>query len=242
MKNPTSLAVLIAGALLASSSTAAAQATTPTSVFIDINGGAQTQSRTLTTSSSFPLYGETAVVNAAGAVDGGGLFDISGGYQVTPRLGVAVGFSIFSKSGDGSLVASIPDPIFVNRPAVKTTDATDLKHRETATHLMAVYPVPLHIMDKVETRISGGVSFFRLSQDIMSATVPPGTQTANVATTEESGNATGGNVGVNINYMYKPNYGGGIFLRYAGASVELPSAGKVRVGGFQLGAGARLRF
>jgi len=42
--------------------------------------------------------------------------------------------------------------------------------------------------------------------------------------------------------MAKPNYGAGVFLRYAGATIELPSAGNVKVGGLQLGIGARLRF
>jgi hypothetical protein len=37
-------------------------------------------------------------------------------------------------------------------------------------------------------------------------------------------------------------YGAGLFLRYAGASVDLPSANNVKVGGVQLGGGLRLRF
>lgn len=243
MINKTSLAVLMAGFTLAISSTAAAQAQAPTSVFVDINVGAQTQSRNFTSASSFPLYQETAVINSAQSVDSGGLFDISGGYRILPRLpqlSAAIGFSIFSKSGDGAVVASIPNPNVFNNPAVSTTSSADLKHRETGTHLMAVWSVPID--DKLDATISAGPSFFRLTQDVLSATVTTGTQTAVVARRSEKGTATGGNFGINLNYMLKPNYGAGIFLRYAGATVNLPSAGSIKVGGFQFGVGGRLRF
>jgi hypothetical protein len=40
----------------------------------------------------------------------------------------------------------------------------------------------------------------------------------------------------------RKSYGGGIFVRYNGGSVDLPSAANVKAGGFQMGIGARLRF
>lgn len=238
MNKTTSIAVLIAGLLLAASSSAIAQDSSK--AFVDINGGAQTQSRSLQTSTSFPLYGETAIINAAQAIDGGGLFDISGGYRIMPALAVGVGFSVFSKSGDGSLLASIPDPLIRNRPATVPASTSGLNHREIGTHLMVVWFVPL--FRNIDAAVFAGPSFFQLSQDVMTATVPAGTQTVNVATQRQKANATGGNVGVNFNYMFRPRYGAGIFLRYAAASADLPSADNVDVGGFQAGGGLRLRF
>jgi hypothetical protein len=240
MNKITIVAVLIAGLTLAASSSATAQTQNPTTIFVDVNAGAQTQSRAIESSTSFPLYGETAVINAAQSIDSGGLFDISGGYRFMRSYGVAIGVSTFSKSGDGSLVASIPSPIAFNRSVTTTSTASDLKHSEVGTHVMFVYFVP--VLTNFDVSLFVGPSFFRLKQDILSASVPAGTQTANVATQEQKGNATGANVGVNLNYMYRPNYGGGVFLRYAGASVDLPSASNVKVGGFQLGIGLRLRF
>src|SRR5260221_4469789 len=110
----TSLAVLIAGFTLAGGATAAAQTQSPTKAFVDVNAGAQTQSRAFSSTSSFPLYGETAVVSAAQSIDSGALFDIRGGYRIVPslpRLSAAVGVSIFSKSGPAKVLASIPSPI-----------------------------------------------------------------------------------------------------------------------------------
>lgn len=240
MIKKTSLAVLTAGFALAASSTARAQTKDPTPIFVDINVGAQTQARTFDSSTSFPLYQETAVISAAQSVGSGGLFDISGGYRVYSRLSAGIGFSIFSDSGDGSLVASIPSPIEINKPATSTTSSSDLKHREVGTHLMASWLVPID--DQIDATISVGPSFYHVTQDILSASVPAGTQTAEVKTQSENGNATGVNFTVNINYMLKPNYGIGVFMRYAGATVDLPSASNLKIGGFQLGAGARLRF
>jgi hypothetical protein len=243
MTHKPALAVFFAGlTTLAVASTAWAQ-TSDTKIFVDVNVGAQTQARTLSTSTSFPLYGETAIINAAEAVDGGGLFDISGRYRVMPKVSAGVGFSIFSNSGDGTLAASIPNPDFLNRPASTSTTASHLNHREQAVHLMAAYTIPVTFMKKtVDATVFAGPSFFSLKQDILSANVTSGTQTAVVATTSETASKAGGNVGVNLSYMVKPNYGAGVFLRYAGATVKLPSAGDVKVGGFQLGIGARLAF
>jgi hypothetical protein len=242
MNKHTMLALLTAGCTLAGSSIAAAQAQEPTKIFIDINVGAQTQSRAIESTTSFPLYGETAVISAAQSIDSGAFFDFSAGYRFMPSmpsLGAAIGFSTFSKSGDGSIVASIPSPNAFNRAVTVTSTATDLKHSEKATHLMLVY---FRQVDLVEVSAFIGPSFFRAKQDILTATVPTGTQTANVSTQEEKANATGVIAGININHMFRPNYGAGIFLRYAGATVDFPSAPDVKVGGFQLGIGARLRF
>jgi hypothetical protein len=240
MNKITIVVVLIAGLTFAAGSTATAQTQKPTSVFVDVNAAAQTQAQTIESSTSFPLYGETAVINAAQSIDSGGLFDISGGYRFMRSYGVAIGVSTFSKSGDGSLIASIPSPIAFNRSVTTTSSATDLKHSEIGTHLMFVYFVP--VLENFDVSVFAGPSFFRLKQDILSASVPAGTQTASVATQEQKGNATGANVGVNLNYMFRPNYGAGVFLRYAGAKINLPSASDVKVGGFQIGIGLRLRF
>lgn len=240
MNKTTTVAVLIAGFALAGTSTASAQAQNPRPAFVDINGAAQVQSRTLNTSTSFPLYDETAIINGAQAINGGGLFDIGAGYRVTRAFAVAVGFSVFSRSGDGSLAASIPDPLFQNRPRSVTASASGLKRREFGTHLMAVWFLPID--DRLDVTISAGPLFIRLTQDVITGTVPAGTQTLNTTSQSEKANAIGANVGASINYMFEPRYGIGIFARYAGGSTDLPSADDAKVGGVQVGGGLRLRF
>ena len=240
MKHITALAGTITAITLAAASTVSAQTRSSTKIFLDVNVGAQTQARTVTTSTSFPLYGETAVISGAESVDGGPIFDIAGGYRAVRNLSVGVGFSHFSKSGDGSLIASIPNPNIINQPAQSTATATDLAHKEDSTYVIAAYTMPM--MHNIEATVFAGPSFFHLKQDVLSATVASGTQTANASAQSETGSSTGANVGVTFDYLAAANYGVGVFLRWNGASVDLPSAKGVKVGGFQLGVGLRLRF
>ena len=240
MNKTTSLVVLLAGLTLTGSLTTTAYAQSPSSGFVDINGGAQTQSRTFKASTSFPLYGETAGISSAQAIDSGGLFDVSGGYRIVPVFGIGVGVSTFSRSGDGSLAASIPSPAAFNKAANVTNSVADLKHSEVATHVLLAFFVRL--TGKIDATVSVGPSFFRVSQDILSATVLAGTQNISAATHREKANTTGVNGGVSLNIMVAPKYGLGAFARYAGATASLPSTGDLKVGGLQVGGGLRLRF
>lgn len=231
---------LLAAGLAIAGFAAAAEAQDTTKIFVDINLGAQTQSRSIESSTTFPLYGETAAISTAQSIDSGGLFDFSVGYRVIPTVGVALGLSRFSSEGEGSVVASIPSPVAFNRAVSVTDTVSDLEHKETVTHLMFTYFYP--IKSNIDVSAFIGPSFFRVSQDIVTASIPNGTQSLNVGTETRKANATGLNIGFNINYMVTPNYGGGVFMRYAGATAELENTGNLKVGGFQLGIGLRARF
>ena len=240
MKKTTSIVVLLAGLALVGFSPALAQTPAANSVFIDVNGGGQTHSLTINTSTSFPIYGETAGINGAQKIASGPIFDISGGYRVWRGLAVAVGFSSHSRTSIGTLIGSIPNQIAFNRPLTVTTTATGLKHTERGTHVMAVWFIP--VTDQIDVDIFVGPSFIRVRQDGMTPSVPAGTQTLNVATTSETGTAKGGNGGINVSYLFLRHYGVGFFMRYAGGSVDLPGLANLKVGGFQIGGGVRLRY
>ena len=97
--------------------------------------------------------------------------------------------------------------------------------------------------DKSDVALFIGHSFIHVTQGLVSgATIPSGTQTVNLTVGSEEGTAKGVNVGVDGNYLFTRNFGAGIFIRYAGGSVDLPSAPDLKVGGFQAGIGARVRF
>ena len=248
MHTKTIVAALAACFCLAGSSTATAQTQPSTTKYlIDVNGGAQTQSREITTTTSFPLYGETATISTAQGVDGGGLFDISASYRLPMSMsfgggsfGVGIGVSTFGDKGNSSVAASIPSPVAFNRPANVTASATDLKHKETATHLLLWYFYS--VRDKIEVALSVGPSFFNVSQEFTTASVPSGTQSLSLGTVRERTTAVGANIGANINYYVRPNYGAGVFLRYAGATADFDTFNGLKVGGVQLGGGLRLRF
>lgn len=67
-------------------------------------------------------------------------------------------------------------------------------------------------------------------------------QSVAVGSATETGNAFGGNGGIDATYMANDRIGIGFFAQYAGGSANLPSSSGVRVGGFQGGGGIRVRF
>jgi hypothetical protein len=208
--------------------------------FLNINAGAQPQQRTLTTSSGFPLYDETATVTSTVPIQNGPVFEASGGYRVWRRLSIGGGFSSFSRSSTGALVASIPDLVFVGRPKTVTAEVADLAHTETGVHVRALWFVPLH--EKVELALSAGPSIIWVGQDLAAVSVAPGTQSVTVTKQREHATGLGVNAGADLSYLFAPRFGVGLFVQYAGASVDLPTAAPLTVGGFQTGLGLRLRF
>lgn len=250
MKTMRTIRVLMAGFVLAAASTAGAQTTpvgNPSSMpldgklFVNVNIGAQTQSSTLTHDFSFPLYRETASFATSATADGGALFDVSAGYRFRPSFAIAVGFSSFSSTGTAQGTASIPNPVFFNRPAPVTIDQTEVERTERNTSILLVWFLPLS--DKMEASLFAGPSFTRATQGfITNATVPSGTQDVVTTVDSQSGTATGVNIGADLAYMFLRQVGAGFFLRYNGGSFDVDTAEDIRAGGFQLGVGARLLF
>jgi hypothetical protein len=243
---------LVAVLALACAATANAQQTTTAGtttktmplggkLFVNVNVGAQTQSSTATSDFSFPLYRETATVSTSATSDGGPLVGLSVGYRFVPSFGVAVDYSRVSSSGSAQGTASIPNPLFFNRPAAVTINSVDAERTDRSTSVLLVGFLP--ITDKMEVSVFLGPSFIRASQDLISgATVPPETQTVVTTMQRQSATAKGVNVGADLAYMFLKQVGAGFFLRYNGGKFDLASATGVKAGGFQVGVGARLLF
>ncbi len=243
MTKTTRILVLMAGLAMAVASEAQAQ-TRPapaTFGFVNINLGVQPQTRSIGTSDAFTLYEEPATLTTSQLIGKGLIADVSGGYRVWRSLSIGVGFSSFKKNSTSSVVASIPDPLFFNQSKTVNANSTGLEHAERAFHLQAVWLVP--IAEKIDVALSVGPSFIRVEQQLVSSvTVPAGTQNVNVVVGTEQGTAKGANIGIDGTYLVTRNFGAGIFFRYVGGSIDLPSAPALRVGGFQAGLGARVRF
>jgi hypothetical protein len=241
MNTTTTLRLLMTALALVSAATAQAQQAAPGRLFLGVNAGAQTQSSTRNNDFSFPIYGQTATVTTTTSVDSGPIFDLSAGYRFRPMLGVALGYSTFSSTGTAQGAASIPSPLFFNRPAAVTLDAVDAKRTNQNIYLVAVAFMPL--TDKVELSVFVGPSVTHVKQELMSDfTVPVGTQQVVSTIQSQSGTATGVNVGADLAYTFLRNIGAGLFMRYTSGSVDLPALSGAKAGGFQIGVGARLRF
>jgi len=241
MNTTTRISLLLIGFTLALGSRAGAQSMSEGKVFINVNGGAQTQSRSVENTFSLPVYGQTATVNTTATIPSGGLFDLSAGYKVMPSIGVAVGFSTFSGTGAVAGIASVPSPIFFNRPASVAIAESPADHKERSVYVLLVGFVP--VTDKVDVALSIGPAFTRVEQSLITAvSIPAGTQNVNPTIQSQSATATGINVGVDLSYMFVPHIGAGAFMRYISGSVDLDSAPNLKAGGFQVGLGGRFRF
>jgi hypothetical protein len=236
----TVLGLIGAFALLGASEARPQQPSPASAGFINFNVGAQPQRRTINTSESFSLYDERATVTSNQPIKNGMIFDVSGGHRVWRRVALGVGLSSFRSRGDAGVIASIPDPAFFDRPRIVTGTTSGLDRSELGVHLQAVWRTP--VTDKTDVSFSAGPSFIRVTQQVATASLRAGTQNINVTQKSESGTALGINVGFDVSYMFQPQFGAGVFLRYAGGAVDLPSVSNVKAGGVQGGFGLRVRF
>ena len=218
--------------------------------FVNVSVGAQTQSHQFESSLTFPLYDETGTVNTSYENGGGFLFDFSGGVRLRQNIGVGVGFTRFSNTADAPVQATIPHPIFFDQPRIVNTAAAGLQHSEVAINIFGLWMIPLS--EKTDLAVFGGPSIFMVSQDLVGGVTiplpetPPFTPVVTPQVSQADGNAIGFNVGVDWTYMVTPQIGAGGFARFSGGPTADVSAGDqavdVRVGGFQIGAGVRIRF
>lgn len=229
--------------VLVTSAAARAQAvsSTDTKYFVNINGGGQVQARTFTNTSTFTDFGETGIVSGIQAIGRGGVFDASAGYRLTPTLGVAIGAWVTRVSGDAAATAAIPDPVFFGRFTAVTAAIASLGQTDTAVNFLLVWTPLQH--DRASVTFVLGPSMIHVAQEIASISVASGTQAAVPAAVNESANTfKAGTAGIDLGYAITERVGAGVFVRYAGGEVDLPTAPKLKVGGVQVGGGLRLRF
>ena len=219
-------------------------------VFISVNFAYQGKEQSFTKAFSETVYDEVATYEGVHQSGAGGFFDISGGVRMWRNLAVGLGVTTFSTAGGAAVTGSVPHPLFFNQPRTAFLNRTDLEHKETGIHLQAVWVMP--ITDRIDLSFSGGPSFFSLDQGAITgialAEVSAPFEVVDLigATTSTiSASAVGSNVGVDVTYMVTEQYGGGLFVRWAGASVDISDGGapqSLDVGGVQFGIGLRARF
>jgi hypothetical protein len=238
MTKTTTVLLMIGALSLAGRTSVGAQTLSapPTQAFVNVSVGVQPQSRTLNAVETFSLFDEDAKVSAAHKINSGAFFEIGAGYRVWRSLAVGLALSSFGSKGDATGTASIPDPVFADRPTIVPLQGHDMKHTERGIHLQATWFYP--VTEKMDVAFSVGPSFIRVSQQLLTTA----NQSAVIALDTQKGTAKGVNIGVDGTYMLTDRVGVGLLIRYAGGSVDLPSAANVKAGGFQLGIGARIRF
>ena len=248
----TSVAGVLALGLVAAGP-AAAQLTQPweDNGYISINFSYQVGDSAFQERLSDTVFGEEATYSVDHASGGGGQFDIGGGVRVWRNLAVGVAVTSFSTSDGAAITGSVPHPLFFNRPRSPNFARSDLDHKELGVHIQAAWVMPLN--EKISVTVAGGPSFFNVDQGLItSVTVAPEigapfdvVEIASAAATSVSASGVGGNAGIDISYLVTERLGGGLFVRWAGGSVDIPASGgtqSVDVGGVQVGIGLRIKW
>ena len=250
--NKSVLFLLACGVFAGAARDASAQSQAQDRGYINIGWGVESGSSAMTDTRTSQRYEEAETITTSADFTSGSLFDVGMGVRVFRNFTVGVAYHQEQNDTESTVTGSIPSPIFFNRP--RTLEATEpLDRKEMATHLVFGWWVPLN--DKLDVMVSGGPSFFRLTQDTVSEVTPtePGgsftTVGADIDTTERSKSVVGFNVGADATYIVWSNdsirIGAGGFVRFTQASTEiemLSSTQPTDVGGVQFGFGARIRF
>jgi hypothetical protein len=246
----TRISCLLASACLLATAAPAQPLAEEPRWFLSVNGLYQGGSQNLQTTVSFPRFDEQGSYDIVRRVGGGGAFDIGGAYRLRGSLAVGLGVTRFADTANGVVAGSVPHPLFFNRPRAFALQAPGLRHRETAIHLQAIWWVP--VTNEWDVAVSVGPSFFSVTQtqvaEVQFAEVgaPWDAVDASVASrADRRASGAGFNIGADTSYMLSRMLGAGLTLRYTRGFVDMPSAGggvSVDAGGFQIGAGLRVRF
>lgn len=244
--------LMVLGLLVGGTREAAAQAPDDR-VFLNIGFGVESGSTDANDTKQYTLYEETATTNTGTSWTSGSFFSVGGDFRVFKSFTVGVSYHQETNTSDTAVTGTVPHPIFFNRPRSFAETEGGLYRRENATHLSFGWLVPVGA--KMDVLVSGGPSFFRLQQDVVSdvETFERGGDFSQVVVdptiVTQKRSATGFNVGADVTYIFWQNdsvrLGGGGFFRYAAAETDvrlLVSDYDTTVGGIQFGFGARLRF
>lgn len=213
--------------------------------FVAANMAVQTTGQDLNNSFSFPLYGETATVDAKQRIEGGLFFDMAFGKRLWNNLGAGFTLGHRSQSSDVPVTASIPDPIFFDQPRTVTQTLTDMKFSETLFAPIVLMGFPVN--DVIDAIGFIGPVVRHVNQDVLSSAPPPvitegGTPSVALARATITKNLLGVQIGVDVRYLLTKEFGVGGFIRYTGGGGNLNSDLKIEAPGVQIGVGARYRF
>jgi hypothetical protein len=223
--------------------------------YIGINLGVQPQSQTFTETSTPVINGEIASIAVPHTISRSAIIDGSVGVRVVKNFGIGVGYWNLKNTETATLSAQIPNPIVFNSPRTASASTGELTHRESTVSVQLLWMLP--VSAKFDVAAIVGPAFISVAQDLVRGiTTTEGAPLfgtvaiSSVQTQKQSKIATALMVGTDLTYRFTRQVGAGGFVRFnrlSNGTIDLPAAGgdgvvSVSAGGFQLGAGLRVRF
>ena len=257
------LKLLVLGGLFIVGTASAVYAQAPAAdssrFFFNVSLGGQSREQTFTDSSTFPIYGETGAVAAGHSIGGGTLFDIGVAARVWRNVAVGLAYSTLTNKNDATVSVRVPHPVIFGQSRTATATVPDLEHSENVVHLQFIYN--LQFRNKFHIAVMAGPSFFTVRQTLATVNAPQdisdpppfnNVTITSVTLTDVKDSPVGGHIALDGTYVIttikRIGIGVGGFVRYSGASLDLPTTPgmtrdtELKAGGTQAALGLRLRY
>jgi len=216
-----------------------------------LNGAWSPTTRSFGQTLNYTEYLETASVDARYATSSAFSPDLGIQTQVFRKLGVYVGFTSTNRDEKGHFTASVPHPLYLDRPRSIEGDLSGYGYKERGFHFDLAFGAASGHFDYA---VFAGVSLFAVEADLVDTVRYDQTYPYDSVTLREAprrvvkNSPTGFNAGGRLDYRFGQagHFGLGVQLRYSSAKAKLKASetGTVNVdaGGLHVGAGARLYF
>src|SRR5258708_13743312 len=121
-----------------------AQTPTPSTekFFLNVNVGGLMATRTINAIATKTVHDETATLTSNQPIGRGVVFDFDGGYRVREDFFAGLLLSFFNGSSSATTSATVPDPLFFNRPKTVTRSTRALKPTALASIPHTTSPAP----------------------------------------------------------------------------------------------------
>jgi hypothetical protein len=220
-------------------------------VRVILNGALSPTTRSFGQTLTYTEFVETATVRADYETNSTFSPDLGIQTQVFRNLGVFVAFTYARRDEKGRFSASLPHPLYLDRPRTLEGDLSGYRYQERGFHLDLSYGAA---RGHIDYALFAGVSLFSVEADLVDSVRYDQTYPYDSVTLREApsrrvkNNPTGFNVGGRLDYRFghSGHFGLGVQLRFSRATAKLKASqsGTVDVdaGGLQAGVGARLYF
>ena len=173
------------------------------------------------------------------------IYDASVAVRIWKRISLGGGLSRTRTERLGHpYTASVPPPSpgLLNIPSSGV--AGGLAHSERNAYALIAWTAP--VSNRFDVVVSGGPAFLELEQDLpelSTVTGPLGGTLLVIRRGSVTESTTGFHVGVDFDYVFGRRAGGGVLVRYARGSVDVPFGTRsATIGGLQFTAGLRLKL
>jgi hypothetical protein len=248
------LALLLAAALAQTAAPAKAAPTkaakpsaepVASSFAVSFGGGVAALPLEWQTPASWTLYAETASLVAAQRASLGPALEAGLWFRFSRRFGVTIAFGWSKRDGSADVAASLPHPLYLDRPRRVSGRAEGLAYRELAGHFDVEWRP---VTGRFELSLFAGPSFVRVDADLVESVTAveaypydeAAFASASVAPSRSAA-SLGWNAGAAGAWAVAPRLDLGLQLRYLAAKPELDNV-TLEAGGLDVTAFLRLRF